>query len=36
LTLGNVATIVGLEGYAIPKSIDRKPYQRPKINLEKE
>ncbi len=36
LTLGNVATIVGLEGYAIPKSIDRKPYQRPKINQEKE
>jgi flavin reductase (DIM6/NTAB) family NADH-FMN oxidoreductase RutF len=36
LSLGNVATIVGLEGYAFPKSIDRKPYQRPKIKLEKE
>jgi flavin reductase (DIM6/NTAB) family NADH-FMN oxidoreductase RutF len=36
LTLGNVATIIGLDGYAIPKSIDRKPYQRPKYKLEKE
>ena len=30
LSNGNIATINGLDGYAVPKEIERFPYQRPK------